>query len=56
MNNYLEPAKRAIAAAALRCHAVAHSAGSVDFGRRFLGFRYAPPQALCCHPLRGLFH
>ncbi len=19
-----------------------------------LGFRYAPPQALCCHPLRGL--
>ena len=21
----------------------------------FLGFRFAPPQALCCHPLRGLF-
>ena len=20
----------------------------------FLGFRFAPPQALCCHPLRGL--
>jgi hypothetical protein len=21
--------------------------------KRILGFRFAPPQALCCHPLRG---
>jgi hypothetical protein len=34
--------------------AVAHSAGSQYFQRRVLGFRYAPPQALCRHPLRGL--
>jgi hypothetical protein len=24
------------------------------FNGRFLGFRYAPPQTLCCRPLRGL--
>jgi len=27
------------------------SAGDEEFRRRFLGFRYAPPQALCLRPL-----
>jgi hypothetical protein len=33
---------------------VAHFAGSVTFLQLSLGFRFAPPQALCCRPLRGL--
>ena len=33
---------------------IGRSAGFIYFQRRFLGFRFAPPQALCCHPLRGL--
>jgi hypothetical protein len=34
---------------------IARSAGSGIFlGGFFLGFRCAPPQALCCRPLRGL--
>jgi hypothetical protein len=34
--------------------AVARSTGLSAFGALFLGFRYAPPQALCFRPLRGL--
>jgi hypothetical protein len=34
--------------------AVAHFAGFLLFyPSRILGFRFAPPQALCLHPLRG---
>ena len=54
----VEPAKRATALAITNVNrdvsSVARSAGLNIFTDAYLGFRFAPPQALCFHPLRGL--
>jgi hypothetical protein len=45
-----------LASTALRKAAAAHYRGLCFLSVIGLGFRCAPPQALCCHPLRGLGH
>ena len=39
---------------ALKKASTAHFVGSISSLSLSLGFRSAPPQALCCHPLCGL--
>ena len=48
-------ADRGIVTSGINGTAIGRYAGSANFfGLMVLGFRSAPPQALCCRPLRGL--